>query len=87
MGYPNDFIYLISAWSSLLYYENYMDKYVKTMQSDEFNYYKLNWAQIIRRQWMIFQWKYFLNALLRIPICILIKQVLCIYGETNHLES
>ena len=29
MGYPNDFIYLISAWSSLPYHENYMNQYVK----------------------------------------------------------
>ena len=54
MGYPNDFIYLISAWSSSPYYENHnMDQYVKTMQSDEFQYYKLNWAQIVRPQQMI----------------------------------
>ena len=55
MGYPNDFIYLILAWTSLPYHENYMDQYVKSMQSDEFHYYKLNWAQIIRPQQMIFQ--------------------------------
>ena len=55
MGYPNDFIYLISAWSSLPYHENYMDQCVKTMQPDEFHYYKLNWAQIIRPEQMIFQ--------------------------------
>ena len=48
-------IYLILAWSSLSYHENYMDQYVKTKQSDEFNYYKLSWAQIIRHQQMIFQ--------------------------------
>ena len=34
MGYPNDFIYLILAWSGLPYHENYMDQYVKTMQAD-----------------------------------------------------
>ena len=50
MSYPNDFIYLISAWSGLAYYENNMDQYVKTMQSHEFHYHKLNWAQIIRPQ-------------------------------------
>ena len=56
MGYPNDFIInLISAKSSLPYRENYMDQYAKTMQSDEFNYYKLNWVKIIRPQQMIFQ--------------------------------
>ena len=44
MGYPTDFIYLITAWSSLPYHENYMDQYVKAMQSDEFHYYKLNWT-------------------------------------------
>ena len=56
MGYPNDFIYLISAWSSLPYHENYnMDQNVKTMQSDEFHYYNLNWAKIIRPQQVIFQ--------------------------------
>ena len=47
--------YLISVWSSLPYHENYMDQYVKTMQSDEFRYYKLNWAKIIRPHKMIFQ--------------------------------
>ena len=41
-------IYLMLAWSSLPYYENYMGQYVKTKHSDEFYYYKLNWAQIIR---------------------------------------
>ena len=55
MGYPNDFIYLISAWSNLPNQENYMDQYVETMQSDEIHYYKLNWAQIINPQQMIFQ--------------------------------
>ena len=60
---------------------------LKSKQSDEIHYYKLNWAQIIRHEQMIFQYKYF-NALLRILICIFfIKQVLCIYGETSHLES
>ena len=39
---PNDVIYLISACSSLHYHENYMDQSVKTMQSDEFHYCKLN---------------------------------------------
>ena len=33
-------IYLVLAWSSLPYHENYMDQYVKTKQSDEFHYYK-----------------------------------------------
>ena len=42
MGYPNDFIHLITAWSSLPYHENYTDQYVKAMQSDEFNYYTPN---------------------------------------------
>ena len=55
MDYPNDFIYLISAWSKLSYRENYMDQYVKTMQSDEFRYHKLNRAKIIRPQQTIFQ--------------------------------
>ena len=55
MGNQNDFIYLISASSSLPYHENYMDQYVKTMQSNEFHYYKFNWAKIIRPQKMIFQ--------------------------------
>ena len=50
MGYPNGFIYLISAWSGLAYHENYIEQYVKTMQSHEFHYYKLNLAQIIRPQ-------------------------------------
>ena len=50
MGYPNDFIHLISAWRGLAYHENYMDQYVKTMQSHEFDYYKLNWAQILKSQ-------------------------------------
>ena len=36
----NDFIYLMTAWSNLPYHENYMDQYVKTMQSDGFHYYK-----------------------------------------------
>ena len=48
-------IYFILAWSSLPYHENYMDQYVKTKQSDEFHYYKLSWAKIIRHQQMIFQ--------------------------------
>ena len=52
-------IYLILAWSSLPYHENYMDQYVKTKQSDEFHYYKLNWAQIIGLQQIIFQIKIF----------------------------
>ena len=30
-------IYLILAWSSLPYHENYMDQYVKTKRSDEFH--------------------------------------------------
>ena len=55
MGYPNDFIYLILAWSNLPYHENYMDQYVKNKQSDEFHHYKLNLAQIIRHRQMIFQ--------------------------------
>ena len=41
MGYPNDFIYLILAWSSLPYHENYMDQYVKPMQS-EMNFIIIN---------------------------------------------
>ena len=59
MGYPNDFIYLISAWSSLPYHDNYMDQYVKTLQSDLFHYYKLNLFHIIRPQQMILQQNYF----------------------------
>ena len=57
MGYPNDFIYLITAWSSLLYPENYMDQYVKTMKSDELHYHKLNWTKMIRHWQIIFQKK------------------------------
>ena len=34
-------IYLILAWSSLPYHENYVDQYVKTKQSDEFHHYKI----------------------------------------------
>ena len=56
MGNPNDFTYLISAWSSLPYRENYVDQYVKTMQSDVFHYCKLNCAKIIILQQMIFQY-------------------------------
>ena len=37
MGFLNNFIYLISAWSSLPYHENYTDQYVKTMQSGDFS--------------------------------------------------
>ena len=50
-------IYLILAWSNSgqIRNEHYMDQYVKTKLSDEFHYYKLNWAQIIRHQQMIFQ--------------------------------
>ena len=79
-------IYLILAWSSLPYHENYMDQYVKTKQSDEFHYYKLNWAQIIRHQQMIFQWKYFkMHYWEFAPL--FWSNMYYIYDEASHLES
>ena len=41
---PKWCFYLITAWSSLPYHENYTDQYVKAMQSDEFHYYKFIWT-------------------------------------------
>ena len=79
-------IYLILAWSSLLYHENYMDQYVKTKQSDGFHYYKLNSAQIIRHQQMIFQYKYFKMHYWKFSP-VFWSNMSYIYGESSHLES
>ena len=87
MGYPNYFIYLISAWSSSPYYENHnMDQYVKTMQSDEFQYYKLNWAQIVRPQQMILKKKQFKMHYWEFSP-VFWSNMYYIYGEASHLES
>ena len=49
---------ILFIWSQhgavLLHHKNYTDQFVKTMQSDEFYYHKLNWAQIIRPQQISF---------------------------------
>ena len=42
--------------SCLPYRENYVDQYIKTIESDVFHYCKLNCAKIIRPQQMIFQY-------------------------------
>ena len=56
------------------------------MQSDEFQYHKINEPKSQDLNKWSFN-KIFLNALLRIFIFILIKQVLYICGETSHLQS
>ena len=83
MSYPNDFI----NWCRFPYHENYTDQYVKTMQSDEFHYYKLNWAQIIRPQQIIFQQKYFKCITENSPLYFDQTGTVYIYGDTSKLES
>ena len=86
MGYTDDFIYLI--WSSLPNHENYMDQYVKTMQSDEVHYYKLNWVQTIRPQQMIFQWN--ILKCITVNFHLYFDQAGTLYtvcDETSHPES
>ena len=81
------FIYLISACSSLPYHENYMDQYAKKTRNEmQFIIIKLTEPKsYVLKKWSFN--KMILNALLMIFICILIKLVLCICGETFHLES
>ena len=67
----------------LPYHENFMDQYVKTMQSDEFHYYKLNQNHKTSDNDLSIKIKCFTENF----ICILIKQGLCVCGETSHLES